>query len=113
VGVQRFTKNTFFVEKNPTIVNFPISGVDLGELMTPEARAKQKSTTYDLLANIVHDGGPKGGTYRVHIQHKVPIWLDQIVKRTAPYLNELTNFLLWYLFIVYVPCFFAGNGEVV
>ncbi|KAL1482932.1 hypothetical protein MTO96_013345 [Rhipicephalus appendiculatus] len=31
--IKRFTKNTFFVEKNPTIVNFPIKDVDLGELI--------------------------------------------------------------------------------
>lgn len=24
LNIKRFTKNTFFVEKNPTIVNFPI-----------------------------------------------------------------------------------------
>ena len=24
---------------------------------------------YDLIANIVHDGDPKDGTYRVHILH--------------------------------------------
>lgn len=27
--LQRFTKNTFFVEKNPTIVNFPVKYVVL------------------------------------------------------------------------------------
>lgn len=27
-------------------------------------------TTYDLVANVVHDGEPSHGTYRVHILHK-------------------------------------------
>ncbi|CAG0887593.1 unnamed protein product [Cyprideis torosa] len=70
-AIGRFTKNNFFVEKNPTIVNFPIRGVDFGEFLTPEIRAKHDRTVYDLLANIVHDGQPGAGkgTYRVHVQH--------------------------------------------
>jgi U4/U6.U5 tri-snRNP-associated protein 2 len=27
--VKRFTKNNFFVEKNPTLVNFPLKNLDL------------------------------------------------------------------------------------
>jgi U4/U6.U5 tri-snRNP-associated protein 2 len=29
--IKRFTKNNFVEEKNPTIVNFPLRGVELGE----------------------------------------------------------------------------------
>jgi len=69
--IKRFTKNTFFVEKNPTIVNFPIKGVDFGDILGSSVREKHVGgTTYDLLANIVHDGVPTKGTYRVHILHK-------------------------------------------
>ncbi|XP_065347012.1 ubiquitin carboxyl-terminal hydrolase 39 [Cloeon dipterum] len=68
--IKRFTKNTFFVEKNPTIVNFPVKNVDFGDILTPEMKAKHKHTTYDLVANIVHDGEPKKGTYRVHVLQK-------------------------------------------
>ena len=47
--------------------------IDFGELLAPDVRAKYKYTTYDLIANIVHDGepGPGKGTYRVHVLHKV------------------------------------------
>ena len=39
--------------------------------MGPEVRANHAGRTcYDLLANIVHDGEPTKGTYRVHILHK-------------------------------------------
>ena len=31
IHIKRFTKNDFFVEKNPTIVNFPIKNLDLSE----------------------------------------------------------------------------------
>lgn len=67
---QRFTKNTFFVEKNPTIVNFPVKNIDFGDILTPEIKEKHLCTMYDLVANIVHDGEPGQGTYRAHILHK-------------------------------------------
>ncbi|EFX84034.1 hypothetical protein DAPPUDRAFT_187802 [Daphnia pulex] len=70
LNIKRFTKNTFFIEKNPTIINFPIRGVDFGDILGADVRAKHGCTTYDLLANIVHDGEPTKGTYRVHILHK-------------------------------------------
>ncbi|XP_044003408.1 U4/U6.U5 tri-snRNP-associated protein 2-like isoform X2 [Aphidius gifuensis] len=68
--IKRFTKNTFFVEKNPTIVNFPIKNLDFGDILTPEVKAKHPCTTYDLVANIVHFSGSAQGTYRVHVLHK-------------------------------------------
>lgn len=70
--IKRFTKNTFYVEKNTTIVNFPIKNVDMTELLTPKAREKHPKCIYDLVANIVHDGEPGSGTgtYRTHILHR-------------------------------------------
>ncbi|XP_015191822.1 PREDICTED: U4/U6.U5 tri-snRNP-associated protein 2 [Polistes dominula] len=68
--IKRFTRNTFFVEKNPTIVNFPVKNVDFGDILTPEVKSRHPYTTYDLVANIVHDGEPGQGTYRVHILHR-------------------------------------------
>lgn len=74
--IKRFTQNTFFLEKNPTIVNFPIKNVDLSELLEPEEgsnKGTQPNANYDLIANIVHDGDPEPGkgTYRIHVLHKV------------------------------------------
>ncbi|KAJ8870239.1 hypothetical protein PR048_029260, partial [Dryococelus australis] len=66
----RFTKNTFFTEKNPTIVNFPVKNVDFGDILTQRIKEQHKNTMYDLVANIVHDGEPMKGTYRVHVLHK-------------------------------------------
>jgi len=65
----RFEKNRFFVEKNPTIVNFPISNLDLMECLAEDARPLHKFTSYDLISNIVHDGKPDGGSYRVQLLH--------------------------------------------
>jgi U4/U6.U5 tri-snRNP-associated protein 2 len=72
--IKRFTRNTFFLEKNPTIVNFPIKNVDLTELLAPELRKTQKCV-YDLIANVVHDGEPEPGkgTYRMHVLHRVSL----------------------------------------
>lgn len=68
--IKRFTKNTFYVEKNPTIVNFPIKAIEFGELLAPEAKKRYPDgATYDLMANIVHDGTPKQGSYKMHVLH--------------------------------------------
>lgn len=31
IHIKRFTKNEFFMEKNPTIVSFPIKNLDMSE----------------------------------------------------------------------------------
>lgn len=71
--IKRFTRNTFFLEKNPTIVNFPIKDVDLTELLEAESQKENEKVCYDLIANIVHNGEPEPGkgTYRVHVLHQV------------------------------------------
>ncbi|CAL4966783.1 unnamed protein product [Urochloa decumbens] len=70
--MRRFTKNNFFVEKNPTLVNFPVKNLELKDyipLPKPKENAKLRSK-YDLIANIVHDGKPGEGCYRVFVQRK-------------------------------------------
>ncbi|VDM11220.1 unnamed protein product [Wuchereria bancrofti] len=69
ITYKRFHKNQWFVEKNPTIVNFPISNVDLYDCLAEEMRPLHKYTTYDLVSNIVHDGPPSAGSYRIQILH--------------------------------------------
>ena len=55
--IKRFTKNNFFVEKNPTIVNFPLSHIEFGDILAESVKDKHsEGTTYDLIANVVHDG---------------------------------------------------------
>ena len=66
---KRFSKNEFFFEKNHTMVSFPLKNLDLGDLVHPkkgEEGVKSKGEwKYDLVANIVHDGKPECGSYRV------------------------------------------------
>ena len=69
IQVKRFTKNEFFMEKNPTIVNFPIKNLDLSEFVWDKkntaVQTEKEAFKYDLLANIIHDGKPENGTYRI------------------------------------------------
>ncbi|XP_072969156.1 uncharacterized protein [Typha angustifolia] len=70
--MRRFTKNNFFTEKNPTLVNFPVKNLELKDyipLPTQKENEKLRSK-YDLIANIVHDGKPGEGCYRVFVQRK-------------------------------------------
>ncbi|KAK2566273.1 U4/U6.U5 tri-snRNP-associated protein 2 [Acropora cervicornis] len=53
--VKRFTKNMFFVEKNPTVVNFPVKGVDMAEYLVsdPAVQDAHPHTQYDLVLEIL------------------------------------------------------------
>ena len=80
--IQRFTKNTFYVEKNPTIVNFPIKSIEFGDFLTDEAKKRYPNgAPYDLIANVVHEGAPTSGTYKLHILHKGKFYLGHISNR--------------------------------
>ncbi|KIJ66365.1 hypothetical protein HYDPIDRAFT_150786 [Hydnomerulius pinastri MD-312] len=50
---KRFTKNAFVEEKNPTIVTFPLRGVDFREYL--DAPSSHPPTVYDLIANVTHE----------------------------------------------------------
>ncbi|PAV77614.1 hypothetical protein WR25_25477 [Diploscapter pachys] len=69
ITYKRFHKNQWFIEKNPTIVNFPISNVDFYDCLSADAKPLHKYTTYDLVANIVHEGQPDAGSYRSQLVH--------------------------------------------
>ncbi|KAI0274925.1 spindle pole body protein [Gloeopeniophorella convolvens] len=53
VHYKRFTKNNFVEEKNPTIVNFPLKGVDFRDYLS--SVEQRSSTIYDLVANVIHE----------------------------------------------------------
>ncbi|MQL84256.1 hypothetical protein Taro_016757 [Colocasia esculenta] len=95
--MRRFTKNNFFVEKNPTLVNFPVKNLELKDyipLPTPKEDEKLRSK-YDLIANIVHDGKPGEGSYRVFVQRKSEeLWFemqDLHVTETLPQMVALSE----------------------
>lgn len=56
----------------PIAVNFPVKNLELKDyipLSTPKENERLRSK-YDLIANIVHDGKPGEGSYRVFVQRK-------------------------------------------
>ncbi|CAJ2671911.1 unnamed protein product [Trifolium pratense] len=95
--MRRFTKNNFFVEKNPTLVNFPVKNLELKDYIPlPTAKGNLKlHSKYDLIANIVHDGKPGEGSYRAFVQRKSEeLWYemqDLHVSETLPHLVALSE----------------------
>jgi len=84
--IKRFTKNNFFVEKNPTIVNFPIRNLDMSGITDLDGHV------FDLVATICHDGQAVGGTYRCHIERKVErIWYEVQDLRVTEVLPQIVN----------------------
>lgn len=43
--IKRFTKNNFFVEKNPTIVNFPVKNLELRDVVPIPSGSLSDCTT--------------------------------------------------------------------
>ncbi|KAL6546812.1 hypothetical protein OROMI_022533 [Orobanche minor] len=95
--MRRFTKNNFFVEKNPTLVNFPVKNLELKDYipLPPRNEKKKFRSKYDLIANIVHDGKPGEGSYRVFVQRKSEeLWYemqDLHVSETLPQMVALSE----------------------
>ncbi|KEP50020.1 spindle pole body protein [Rhizoctonia solani 123E] len=52
---KRFMKNNFVEEKNPTIVNFPIDGVDFSQVLERPLEAAGIPIIYDLVANVTQE----------------------------------------------------------
>jgi U4/U6.U5 tri-snRNP-associated protein 2 len=53
-SIKRFSRNAFFMDKNPTIVSFPISNLELKPFTTEGSTKETLSTKYDLLSNVCH-----------------------------------------------------------
>lgn len=55
-------------------VNFPVKNLELKDYIPlPTSAPKEEDkvrSKYDLIANIVHDGKPGEGSYRVFVQRK-------------------------------------------
>ncbi|XP_074576789.1 uncharacterized protein LOC141833285 [Curcuma longa] len=94
--MRRFTRNNFFIEKNPTLVNFPVKNLELKDYIPlPPPKEKKLRSKYDLIGNIVHDGKPGEGYYRVFVQRKSEeLWYemqDLHVTETLPQMVALSE----------------------
>jgi U4/U6.U5 tri-snRNP-associated protein 2 len=82
--VSRFKRNRFFLEKNPTIVTFPVKSLDLA----PYVQGAAQPIKYDLVSSIRHFGNPNAGKYLVAVQSKAQgAWFDidaLVVQETHP-----------------------------
>lgn len=87
IHVKRFLKNQFFIEKNPTIVNFPVRNLDLGACIPIPNSGK---AVYDLVANVVHEGDNATGSYKVHIhRHAEDAWYEVQDLRLVDVLSQV------------------------
>ena len=60
--IKRLKRTDYKVERNPTIVTFPITGLDMKEYAYTFAVAPGMSTEYDLIGNVTHETiYPPGG----------------------------------------------------
>ncbi|EFJ24931.1 hypothetical protein SELMODRAFT_90860 [Selaginella moellendorffii] len=95
--MRRFKKNNFFIEKNPTLVNFPVKNLELKDYIPLGSAdgSKKARSKYDLIANTVHDGKPREGSYRVFVQRKSEeVWYemqDLHVTETLPQMVALSE----------------------
>ncbi|EFA86672.1 SAP DNA-binding domain-containing protein [Heterostelium album PN500] len=82
-------------EKEPTIVNFPLKNLDLKDYLSPDVLKTCKSTKYNLLSNIKHEGEPDAGNYTVYLHNKgFDKWFeiqDLTVKETLPQLVAVSE----------------------
>lgn len=88
---------------------YVIRNVDLREYLTEEAQATEKSTTYDLVANVVHDGKPSEGAYRIHVLHHVRLHPDisKISLISSSSNHNLTNALNYVLIMSLIICYIS------
>ena len=64
-----------------------LRNVDLFDCLADDAKPGAEYTTYDLIANVVHDGKPDSGqgTYRIQLLHRV---------RMLSYLSVVVRYLI-------------------
>lgn len=65
----------FYTEKNNSIVSFPIKNLDIpcknikNNDNNKELIYSKNKYSYDLISNIIHDGKPDNGSFRVQIRN--------------------------------------------
>ncbi|CCG82112.1 Related to snRNP-associated protein [Taphrina deformans PYCC 5710] len=71
----RDRKSDFRTERNKTVVSFPLTGLDLTSLVTPDDGTEPGPLVYDLLVNVTHEvtlnnAGDENHIYRVQVRDK-------------------------------------------
>ncbi|KAF7458959.1 putative ubiquitin specific protease 39 isoform 2 [Cryptosporidium felis] len=91
----RFSKSSMNIEKNKTLVSFPLIDLDLAPYMHPDSISLNPITKYNLIANISFKGSLKNGKFLTQLLHPIKNeWFEiedsnvQIVLPQAILLNE-------------------------
>ncbi|ORM41688.1 U4/U6.U5 tri-snRNP-associated protein 2 [Babesia sp. Xinjiang] len=105
INIKRFTRNNFFLEKNPTIVSFPMKNLEMGTYVDENSPdINNLDTRYDLLCSVCHQGSPASGSYKIHVLHapsgdwyemedlRVTSVLPQFVAQTENHYTHEFNF---------------------
>ncbi|KAK9804967.1 hypothetical protein WJX73_005353 [Symbiochloris irregularis] len=93
--MKRFTRNQFFREKNPTIVNFPVKNLELADIIPVPPGSASK---YDLIANVVHEGMPDKGSYHAQVHRQgEDTWYDVQDLRVTDVLPQMVALSETYL----------------
>jgi U4/U6.U5 tri-snRNP-associated protein 2 len=59
------------VEKNPTLVTFPVKNLELKDYVDGEIPpGKSYGTKYNLVSNVTHQGKPDAGQYICHVLNR-------------------------------------------
>jgi len=71
--IKRLKRTDFTMERNPTIVTFPITGLEMKEYAYTFAAAPGTSTEYDLIGNVTHEsvytpGGEEKHVYKAQVK---------------------------------------------
>merc|ERR1711924_363398 len=91
------------IEKNPTIVTFPLKGLDLRDYIHPDCQPANPETKYDLVANVCHDGKPEKGTYKVQVfHHPTGQWFELHDLRVTPVLPQMVALTESYIQVYHV-----------
>ncbi|KAF2795631.1 cysteine proteinase [Melanomma pulvis-pyrius CBS 109.77] len=81
--IKRFSKNKFVSERNPTIVTFPVSSLDMGPYVEPNPKLYPPGEPiwYDLVANITHEAVKKKDD-SVEGEQETKVWRVQLRDRS-------------------------------
>lgn len=74
-NIKRFKISDFAVEKNATIVNFPLRNLDMRPFLTDSVRDATPTAMYDLIVNISHasvfnSAGDESHTFKTQVRDK-------------------------------------------
>ncbi|OII75401.1 ubiquitin C-terminal hydrolase [Cryptosporidium ubiquitum] len=69
IHISRFSKSNLNLEKNKTIVSFPLIDLDLSPYIHPDSISLNPCTKYNLITNISHKGSIQNGKFLTHLLH--------------------------------------------